>query len=173
MPTQKKVDSVKRLKDLFERCTVAVATDPSGMGVGMMTDLRRALREADVEYRVVKNRLAYLAADAAEKPALKEVIRGPTGIAFGYNDPTDPARALAKYIRDNRSPLKIRGAVLGDRTLGSDEVDWLAQLPSREVLIARLLGQMNGPIAGLARVLGAPVTGLATVLQRRVEALQE
>ena len=173
MPTQKKSDSVERLKGLFEKCSVAVTTDPTDMDVGMMTDLRRALREAGVEYRVVKNRLAYLAAEAAENPALKEVIQGPTGIAFGYEDPTDPARALVKYIQETRSPLKIKGAVLGDRALAADEVMWLSQLPSREILIARLMGQLNGPVAGLARVLNGPVAGLATVLQRRTEAVLE
>ena len=170
MPTEKKIEAVERLRKKLEECTVAITTDCTGMGVGAMTDLRRALREAGVEFRVVKNNLAYLAADAAGRPAMKEVIYGPTAIAFGYGEPVEPARALVKFVRDTRSPVKIKGGVLGERILTSEEVSWLSALPSKEQLIARLAGQLNGPIARLAIVLSSPVSGLATVLQRRIEA---
>ena len=172
MPTGKKVEAVERLRQTFEKCTIAISTDYTGLTVGAMTDLRRAFRQAGVEFRVIKNSLAYLAADAAERPLVKEIIQGPTAIAFGYADPAAPARVIASFVRDTRSPLAIRGGVLGDRSLTAGDVDRLSKLPSKEELIGRLAGQLKGPVAGLASVLSSPKSGLATVLKRRAEALQ-
>ena len=153
----------------MERCTIAISADYTGLGVGAMTQLRRALRDKGVEFRVVKTTLAHLAADAAGRPAMKDITEGPTGFAIGYGDPMDPAKALVDFIRANRSALRIKGGLMGGKTLSAAEVDTLATLPSREELIARLLGQMQGPIAGLVYTLNAPISGLANVLQRRVE----
>ena len=157
----------------MEKCTVAVSTDYTGLGVTVMTGLRRALREKDVEYRVVKNRLAHLAADAANRPGFKQIVEGPTGIAIGYGEPTDPAKTLSEYIRANRIRMEIRGGMLGDRALSPEEVRSLAQMPTREELIARLMGQLNSPAAGLVNVLNAPIAGLARLLQRHVENQQQ
>jgi len=161
------------MREWMSTCTVAISADFSGLGVTDMTALRRALREAGVEFRVVKNTLAYLAADAAGRPELKNIVEGPTGIAFGYGDPAGPAKALVQFIRANRSPMRIRGGVMGERGLSAQEVDTLAMLPSREELIARLLGQMQGPVTRLASVLNSPISGLARVLQGRAESLTE
>ena len=152
--------------------SMVVAADYSGLGVGQMTALRAALREKGLEFKVVKNTLAYLAADAAERPAMKEIIQGPTGVAIGYGDPSEPAKALAEFIRENRSNLTIRGGVMGKAILTAAEVNRLATLPSREELIARLLGQLQAPVGGLVNVLNGPIAGLARVLQRRVETVE-
>ena len=173
MPTEKKIENVERIKGWFDEATIIIATDPTGMGVSAMTDLRRALRESDVEFRVIKNRLAYLAADAAGKPWLKEIIEGPTGLVFGYDQVTEPAKALSGYIRSNRSPLTIKKAAFEERVLTSDQVESLASLPSKDVLIARLMGQLQAPISGLAQVLNGPVGGLARALQGVVESRSE
>ncbi len=161
------------MRQWMEKCTVAVSTDYTGLGVTVMTGLRRALREKDIEYRVVKNRLAHLAAEAADRPGFKEIISGPTGIAVGYGEPTDPAKTLSEYLRANRIRMEIRGGMLGDRALTTEEVRNLALLPSREELVARLMGQINAPAAGLVSVLNAPIAGLARVLQRHVENVQQ
>jgi large subunit ribosomal protein L10 len=173
LPTERKVKAVDEMREWMSKCTVAISADFSGLGVTAVTDLRRALREAGVQFRVVKNNLAYLAADAAGRPELKDIVEGPTGIAFGYGDPAEPAKALVQYIRTNRSPMRIRCGVMGERGLSAQEVDTLATLPSREELIARLLGQMQGPVARLAIVLNSPISGLARVLQGRAESLTE
>ena len=164
MPTQKKIDTVDELRDKFTKCTITIATDYTGLSVNMMTDLRQKMREKNVEYRVVKNNLTYLAADYANKPQIKEVVQGPTALAFGYENPTEVAKTLEEYIRVNRSPLAIRGAVLDNRTLTSAEVLALSTLPPREVLIAQLLGQMQSPIARLMGQLQAPISRLAGAL---------
>ena len=171
MPTERKINSVEALRGWMEQCSIAISTDYSGLSVGAMTDLRRALREKVVQYRVVKNRLAFLAADAAGRPLIKDIIEGQTGIAFGYGDPSEPARALSEFIRDTRSLLKIMGGVMGEQALTAEEVNRLATLPPSQELIARLMGQLQGPVTGLVYVLNAPISGLARVLQRQVESL--
>ncbi len=169
MPTAKKEQDVAELKDRISESTIAIATDYTGMSVGDMTQLRSALRGEGIDYRVVKNTLAYIAADSVGRPQFREIVAGPTGIAFGKGEVVDPARVLTGFIRANRSALKVRGAVMGDRVLDADQVEALGRLPGRDALIARLAGQMQGPVTGLAYVLSAPVAGLARVLQGRVE----
>ena len=169
MPTQAKADAVDELAEKFDKSAIVITTDYSGIPVGEMTQLRRALREAGVEYRVVKNTLAYLAADKVGKPAIRDVIAGPTGVAFGYGDPTEPAKALSGFIRSNRSTLKILGGELDGQALSEDDVERLASMPSREYLIAQVLMMMNAPIQGLVTVLDAPLSGLARLLQARAD----
>ena len=169
MPTQEKIDRVAALKEKLERCTIAVTTDYTGITVNEMTELRRQMRAAGVEFTIVKNTLMYRASDAAQRPQFKEIVQGPTGIAFGYGDPVEPARALAEYIRVARSPLKIRGGLIDGRVLSSGDVEALAALPSKEVLAARLLGQLQAPISGLLNVLNGPISGLARVLQAHID----
>jgi len=169
VPTDRKVKDVEDLQKLLESCTAAISADFTGLKVDAMTALRRALRERGVTFRVVKNRITYLAADAAGRPAVKEIVQGPTGIAFGFEDPVEPAKALTDFMISTRSPLKIRGGLLGDRALSSEEVASLAALPSRDQLIAHLLGQLQAPITSLAYVLIAPVASLARVIQRHIE----
>ena len=169
MPTQRNIEAVDDLRGWIEQCTIAITADFSGLRVSEMTGLRRALREKGVQFRVVKNRLVRLAADAAGRPAFKEIVDGPTAIAFGYGEPAEPARALAEYIRATRSSITIRGGLMGDRTLSSREVNTLATLPSKEELVAQLLSRLQAPIAGLVSTLNAPISGLARVLQAQVD----
>ena len=113
MPTQAKQDKVAELQDKLERCSIAVTTGYSRMPVNEMTDLRRRTREAGFEFVVIKNSLLSLAADAAQMPQLKDIMEGPTAVAFGYDEPVDVAKTLHDYIRTTRSALTIQGAVVG------------------------------------------------------------
>ena len=115
MPTQGKIDRVSELQSKLEKCSIAVTATYSNIGVNEMTDLRRRTRDAGVEFVVIKNTLMHLAADAANKPQIKEIVNGPTAIAFGYDEPIDVAKTLSEYIRTTRSPLAFQGAVIGDR----------------------------------------------------------
>lgn len=173
MPTDRKVNAVQDMTEWLDGTTILISTSYAGLPVTDMTALRRALRENDVQYKVVKNTLAYIAADNAGKPELKEIIQGPTAIAFGYGEPTDPAKALSNFIRETRIPLEIRGAVLDGRVLDSAQVEQLASLPGKDELIAQMLSRMQSPIAGLVNVLNGPIAGLARVLQGRVDQIQE
>lgn len=173
MPTARKEQQVTALQKRISESTIAIATDYTGMSVSDMTDLRKSLRGQGVDFRIVKNTLTYIAADTAGRPLFKEIVQGPTGVAFGYGEVVEPAKALTDFIRENRSVLKVRGALMGDRTLSATEVEALGKLPSKDELIARLAGQLQGGIAGLVYVLSAPITGLVTVLKRHAETLEE
>ena len=171
MPTQKKIDQVEELREKFSSCSIAVATDPTGLNVNAMTDLRLRLREKSVEYRIIKNTLSLLAADQAQRSDIKEIVQGPTGMAFGYDDPVDAAKALTEYIRATRSTLAIRGGALNGRVLSSEEITALSNLPPRDQLVAQLLGQVQAPLSGLLGQLQAPLNGLVNVLNGPILAL--
>jgi large subunit ribosomal protein L10 len=183
MPTKKKMELVEELREKFSRCTIVLATDYTGLNVNAMTDLRRQMRDKNLEYRVVKNTLAYLSADSADRAEIKDIVHGPTAIAFGYDDPIPVAKAVEEYIRVNRSVLAIRGAVVDRRVLSPSEVTVLCNLPPRDVLVAQfmgqvqtplaaLLGQLQSPLRGLHTVLSGPLTSLVILLQQRAEQLK-
>ncbi len=173
MPTQAKIDKVAELKDKLERCSIAVTTGFSRIRVNEMTELRRRTREAGFELVVTKNSLLSLAADAAQMPQLKDIMEGPTAIAFGYDEPVDVAKTLHDYIRTTRSALTIQGAVVAaGPVLPTGEVARLVALPPRPQLLALLLGQIQAPISGLINVLNGPLWSLGGLLQARIQQLE-
>lgn len=172
MSTPKKAAIVRELQDLFERANVAIVTDYRGLKTSDLTALRRRLRDARVEYHVVKNTLGRRAAVAANRPALPEVLTGPTALALGFGDEAEAARVLTDYIRTSRLNLPVRGAVLGDRVLDTAGVQTLATLPPREVLIGQVLGGIQAPIAGFVGVLSAVLGGFVRVLDARAKQLE-
>ena len=173
MPTQAKIDQVSELQKKLEKCSIAVTTTYTNISVNEMTELRRQTRAAGFEFLVIKNSLMSLAADAAQLPQIKEVMEGPTAIAFGYDEPVDVAKTLHEYIRTTRSALKIQGAVMGNGpALNTSDVQRLSTLPSKPQLVAQLLGQMQAPIYGLLRVLNGPASKLGYLLQARISQLE-
>ena len=174
MPTQQKIDRVQDIKDRLERSSITVTTNYSGISVNQMVALRRAMKAGGVDFTIVKNTLLALAADEAKKPQLKEIVQGPTAIAIGYEDPASAAKAVADFVRTGGSTLAIIGAVMGDGApMTPDEVNRLASLPPRPILLAMLLGQMQAPIARLLSVMNSPLQGFGNVLQARVRQLEE
>lgn len=173
MPTQEKIDRVATLKDKLERCSIALTTDYTGISVNEMTELRRQMRAAGVEFTIVKNTLMYRASDDAQRPQVKEIVQGPTAVALGYDDPLDVAKAVADYIRTARSAMTIRGAVLGDGpVMAPAEVNRLAALPPKPQLLATLLGQLQAPIQRLVTVLNGPLQNLEGLFQARIRQLE-
>jgi len=173
VPTQAKIDQVKDLREKLEKCSIAVTTTYTNISVNEMTELRRQARSAGLDFIVVKNTLMGRAADAAQLPQLKEVMQGPTAVAFGYDEPVDVARILHNYIRTTRSALTIQGAVMGGGpALNTRDVERLSTLPTRPQLIAQLLGQMQGPIYRLLRVLNGPLSKFGYLLQARIRQLE-
>ncbi|MYD50651.1 MAG: 50S ribosomal protein L10 [Dehalococcoidia bacterium] len=164
MPTPEKEEQVRQIKELIETSTVAIGTNNNGLSVADMTELRRVLRENGVRLRVVKNTLAHIAADEAGAPAVKDIVTGPTGIAFGFDDPAVAAKTLTEHLASSRIPMTIVGGYLSGRSLTPEQVDNLAKLPSKEILVGQVLGQLQAPIAGLVGTLQAPMRNLAYVL---------
>jgi large subunit ribosomal protein L10 len=172
MPTEKKVQIVENLQETFSRCSIGILTDYRGLKTSELTDMRRKLRELGIEYRVVKNSLAQFAAKKAGMDELVGSFKGPVAVVFGYGEILDTARALADYIRTTKSTLSIKGGFLEDRLLSSRDVDTLATLPTREVLISQVMAGIQSPIVGLVNVLSAPIRGVMGVLQARIQQLE-
>ena len=173
MPTQQKIDRVSALADKLERSTITVTADYTGISVNEMVHLRRQLRASGVEFTIIKNTLMGLAADAANRPLVKDIVQGPTAVAFGYEDPLDVAKAITDFVRINRSVLAVRGAIMGDGPVMSPaEVTRLASLPPRPQLIANLLGQLQAPIQRLLGVLNGPLQSFGGLLQARITQLE-
>lgn len=172
MVREYKVQAVDELADTLSRSIIAIVTENRGVSANSVTQLRRQLREAGVEYRVIKNTLMIFAADKAKKPGIKPMLEGPTAVAFGFKSEVTPAKVLADFIRISGARLKIKGAVLGSRILDTREVAFLTTLPSREILLADILGKMKSPMAATVFVLGSPLRGLLGVLQARGRQLE-
>lgn len=172
MKKEKKQETVKKAEKVIADARVAVVTDYRGMTVAEMNKLRRKLKESGVEYRVVKNNLAAIAAENAGKEGLKDLLVGPSAVAFGYADEVTPAKVLTEYIRTNKPSLSIRGGLLRTRVLSADEVTALAYMPAKEVLVARVVGQMKSPLYSLVTVLSGNLAGLTRVLQARKQQLE-
>jgi large subunit ribosomal protein L10 len=168
-----KVATVTEIADQLRRSSMAVLTDYRGLSVSQISELRRQLRPADVELRVVKNTLARLAARAADKEALLPGLEGPTAIAFSFGEPTVLAKTLTDTIRTQRLVMPIKGGLLGDRLLGAPEVTRLAELPSRDVLLSQVVGTIQAPISGLVNVLAGTLGSLLGVLEARRNQLEE
>lgn len=172
MPREKKVLIIDNLKDLVSKCNIGILTDYRGLSASEMTILRRRLRELGVDYKVVKNTLARFAVERAGRDELVNLFEGPIAIAFGYGDITELARALDDYIRTSKTSLSIKGGFLADRLLTSEEVTILSKLPSREILLGKILGGMQAPTLALLACLAAPMRGIIGVLQARIQQLE-
>jgi large subunit ribosomal protein L10 len=172
VPTEKKTKIVDNLEQVFSRCSIGIMTDYRGLSAAEMNELRHRLREAGVEYRVVKNTLARIAARKVGREELTSFFDGPVAIAFGYGDILQPARVLAGYIQDTKSVMSIKGGFLAEKLLTSDEVMTLSAIPSTEALIARILAEVQRPIVALVSYLSAPMQGLVGVLQARIQQLE-
>jgi large subunit ribosomal protein L10 len=172
MPIQKKVDIVVSLQDMFTECSIGIFTDYRGLTTAELAALRRKLGEAQIRYRVVKNSLAQIALRQAGKEELAETISGPVAVAFGYGEILEAAKVLTEYIKATKSTLAIKGGFFGDTVLSSKDVGALADLPVREVLIARVIGGIQSPITGLVNVLAGPIRNVMGVLQARITQLE-
>jgi large subunit ribosomal protein L10 len=168
MPTEAKRETVAKLREELAQARTLIVSEYRGLKVKEIAEIRRALRKQDVTYRVVKNRLLRIAAEDTVGAALGPLLTGPTAIAFG-TDETRTAKAVIDATRPYNRIVRITGGVLGDRAIGSDDVTRLATLPSRDVLLGRLAGGMQAPMASLASLFAAPLRNLGYALQQVAE----
>lgn len=155
---------VQELKTKLETAKISVLADYRGLNVAQDTELRRRLREAGVEYRVVKNTLTRLAANQLGLQELDAYLEGPTAIAFSVEDPVAPAKVLAEFAKTNKA-LEIKAGILEGKIIDINGVRALAELPSREVLLSKVLGGMQAPLYGFANVLQGNLRNLVYVLE--------
>jgi large subunit ribosomal protein L10 len=172
MSKEKKAQIIESLQNLFSRCSIGILTDYRGQSANEMTQLRRRLRESGIEYKVVKNTLARFAAQRSGREELLSFFEGPVAIAFGYGGITEPAKALADYIEESKASMSIKGGFLPDKLLTKEEVATLSTLPSKEVLLARVVGGVQSPISALVSQLASPMMGIIAALQARIQQLE-
>ena len=149
-----KKEVVAEITEKLQRSTSAVVVDYRGLKVEEVTELRKQFRDAGVEYKVYKNTLTRLAAKNAGMEELVKELVGPNAIAFGYDDPIAPARIADKFAKDHKN-LEVRVGVVEGVFYNSDKIKELANIPSREVLIAKLLGSLKAPVANFAYLIKA------------------
>ena len=156
---------VKELTDKFSSAKSLVITDYLGLNVAEMTELRSKLREAGVEFKVVKNTLATIAANDVEMEEMTEYFSGPTAIAFGQDDAVSPAKVLVEFAKDHEV-LEIKAGLLNGEIISKEKVESLAEIPSREELLAKAFASMKAPLSGLVNVLQGNIRGLVQVLNQ-------
>lgn len=163
--TTEKQAIVAELKEKLINTKGAVLTNYRGLTVAQDTKLRRKLREAGVEYRVVKNTMTRIAAKEAGLEELAVYLEGPTAIALSDSDPVAPAKVISEFVKENKlEKLEVKGGIVEGAVVDAQGVKALASLPPREVLIAQVLAGMQSPIVGLVNVLQGSIRNLVYTL---------
>ena len=151
---QEKEVVVNEIKEKLDRASSAVVVDYRGITVAEADLLRKRMREANVEYKIYKNTMVRRAIVGTAFEGLAEVLKGPSGIAFGYEDATAPAKILDKSIKEFKK-MELKGGVIDGVYYDQAGVAAIAQIPSKDELLAKLLGSFNAPISSFARVIQA------------------
>ncbi|UCF10161.1 MAG: 50S ribosomal protein L10 [Candidatus Bipolaricaulota bacterium] len=164
MPTQTKIDEVALLKEKFDSASAIVLADYRGLNANDMVELRRKFRSAGLEYRVVKDTLARIAASEAGLEELAELFAGPIAVALSYEDPATPFKVSEECRKAYQPHYEPRGGLFEGVLVLEDEFRRYATLPSREELLSKMAGLLASPARALAVVLQAKVRELAVVL---------
>jgi len=169
MPTEAKQAAVAELVELLKETDTTIVSDHRGLTVADLQKVRGELRGKGISYRIIKNRLAKIAAEQADRAELVPLLVGPSALAYGAEDES----SLAKALTDATKPFKVevRGAAIRGETVDAASVAALAALPGREALLAMLAGGMAAPLSTMAGLLAAPLRdlgyGLAQLQEQR------
>lgn len=164
MKLQEKQAIVDELSAKLRGANAFYLTDFTGLNVKSITDLRRRLRNAGVEYLVVKNTLAERALEGADFPDIAEFFKGPTALVIGQDDPVAPAKVLADFAKEHDNKPAVKAGIVERKAVSAAQIDVLAKLPPREQLLAELAGALEAPMAQLAYVMQAKLYEMAGLL---------
>jgi large subunit ribosomal protein L10 len=167
-----KEEVISQLHAKMAKAKAAILAEPKGLDVATVTELRRKCREAQVEYRIVKNTLAIRAAKGTDLEQLSEKFVGPTALVMSYDDVIAPAKILADFTKD-RENFALRIAVVQGKVVDVAGIQALAKMPGLNELRAKIAGVINQPATKLVRLLGTPGQQLAQVLGARREQLEK
>jgi large subunit ribosomal protein L10 len=173
MATPKKEANVAELKDLVARASIVVGAEYRGLTVKEMTTLRRALRDAGVEARVVKNRLFQIAATQAGLADAGQVVEGPSLVVFGFGDIVAPSKAIADYVKTARNAFAPKKVFMDGAIVSGSIVAELASLPSREQLIGQLAGAFISPVQQFVNLTTDSIQSFARLVDARANQLEE
>lgn len=168
MNREQKATVIEEIAGQISEANAVYAIDYRGISVPQAAELRARLRDADASFRVVKNTLTLRAADQADAQSLKELLDGPTALAFVRGDVAAAAKALNDYARET-DLLPFKGGLVDGEALDADQLRSIALLPTRDVLYGRLVGMVASPLTGLVRTLDALISGLAVQLGQIAE----
>lgn len=145
---------INELVEKLSKSQAAILSSYKGITVEEDTELRKNMREAGVEYRVIKNTLTARAARQVGYPEIEKYLEGPVSIAFGYDDPTAPARVLADFAKNHKN-FELKAGIVQGEVFDKDRVMELSKIPPKEVLIAKLLGSFKAPLSNFVYMLNA------------------
>lgn len=165
MVKEGKEELVEEIKNKLATSEITLLADYRGLNAHEMTDLRRKLREGGINFKIFKNTLMRIAAKECQLEELEQFLTGPTAVAFGFDDPAVAAKLLSGFA-DEHEALDIKGGILEGEVVSSLTLKTLASLPSREELLAKLVGNINLPIYKLVNLISSPVRGLVNILHR-------
>lgn len=171
---EQKQEALGAIAEQLSDANTVYLTDYQGLSVDQANGLRRAFREADVQFKVLKNTLLRRAMeDRGGFDDLLDQLNGPTAVAF-TNDPASPAKVLKKFLESNNLEVpRFKGAYIDGAVYDGDQLDVLAKLKSKDELLADILGLLLAPITNIASALGAQGSGLASVIQQIAEKGEE
>ncbi len=172
MKREEKSEKVQELTKTLSRAQAGVVTSYQKLPTPELVNLRHKLKDAGVEFHVVKNTLARRAAEDAGKGFLKEHLDGAIALAVGFGEVTAPAKAVSDYVKSSGLNMTLEGGFLADRWLSLNEVTALAAMPTKEVLVGRVIGGLASPIYGLVNSLTSPMLGLVWTLQARINQME-
>ncbi|NIA12439.1 MAG: 50S ribosomal protein L10 [Nitrospiraceae bacterium] len=164
MPKQEKIDAVAELKDRIQNNTIAIATQYKGINVAQATELRSKLRAGQVTFKVYKNTLVRRALDELDLLDAAAFMDGPTAWAF-CKDPVTPARILKDFTKEAKAII-LNGGVLEGKVVSKEQIEVLASLPTREVLLAQLVGTIAAPLRNFVGTLNAVPRNFVNVLDQ-------
>lgn len=163
MPTEQKVETVAEIAQTIQQAKSVWLTDFTGLNVQEMNELRRAFRDASVEYRVVKNTLARLSMKSVGEEDVLEYLEGPTALAFGMDDPAAPARVIKQFSK-KADKVKLKACLFEGVLIGTDRLEEIANLPSKEQLLGQLVGVLNAPLSNFVFALNGMMSKLVFAL---------
>ena len=168
----------ERKRELFEsyvemlsKSQGVIFTDYRGLNVSQLEIVRNKLREENSPYHVIKNTLIKLALEQAELSVPEEMLVGPVGASFCFDELSTTAKSLIGFAKEFEM-FKVRGGLMGNKVIDLENIKAIADLPSREVLLAQVVGSFQAPISGLATALSGIIRSLAYVLEARKEQLE-
>lgn len=162
---QQKIERTQALAERLRDVRALYLADFTGLNVQALTQLRRQLREAGAELVVVKNTLARRAIQGLDFPEIQEFLNGPTALVLGTRDALAPARILRTFAHENGQRPAVRAGVVDRQVLSREQVETLASLPPREVLLASIAGLLTAPVAGIAGALAAVLRDVALLTE--------
>lgn len=173
MARPEKIAEVEAITERLRSAQSVVLADYTGLTVALMTNLRATCRAKNVECRVIKNRLAMIAADNAGLAAVKDHLKGPTALILARDSQIEPAKLAVEFAKNNEA-LKVKGGVVDGQVLTADQVVALSKVPSKDELIAKMMGSINSPLTGVVGTINGVIAALARVIdaanQKRAEA---